>query len=244
MCLSRASHQLAKWMFDLHCVSDEEMDSTLGFAFTHTDAQPLGPVGCISDGTWRFFWGGRNRVVAVHADVNYVLHFQGRVQQLERQLKEMEREKEKGLNALRRERRELFHTTQTVRWLVCMVDCPYYCYCYYCTAIRVVDWFVFETAFELCKKKWTSTCYLLEALESRLNCWTLLLYSSIEVYLSLLCQCFGFTSNSFGSLPIVSPNSFRVTAGKFRGKKARAVLAQYQTADMQSQRHTDEYLAA
>ncbi|XP_035492203.2 pleckstrin homology-like domain family B member 3 [Scophthalmus maximus] len=39
---------------------------------------------------------------------------QGRVQQLERQLKEMEREKEKGLNALRRERRELFHTTQTV----------------------------------------------------------------------------------------------------------------------------------
>ncbi|GLD46300.1 pleckstrin homology-like domain family B member 3, partial [Lates japonicus] len=37
-----------------------------------------------------------------------------RVQQLERQLKEMEREKERELNALRKERRELIHTTQTV----------------------------------------------------------------------------------------------------------------------------------
>ncbi|XP_008300229.1 pleckstrin homology-like domain family B member 3 isoform X2 [Stegastes partitus] len=39
---------------------------------------------------------------------------QERVQQLERQLKEMEKEKEKELNALRKEKRELIHTTQTV----------------------------------------------------------------------------------------------------------------------------------
>ncbi|XP_034468091.1 pleckstrin homology-like domain family B member 3 isoform X1 [Hippoglossus hippoglossus] len=39
---------------------------------------------------------------------------QERVQQLERQLKEMEREKERELTALRREKRELVHTTQTV----------------------------------------------------------------------------------------------------------------------------------
>ncbi|XP_018555345.1 pleckstrin homology-like domain family B member 3 [Lates calcarifer] len=39
---------------------------------------------------------------------------QERVQQLERQLKEMEKEKERELNALRKERRELVHTTQTV----------------------------------------------------------------------------------------------------------------------------------
>ncbi|XP_023131966.2 pleckstrin homology-like domain family B member 3 isoform X2 [Amphiprion ocellaris] len=39
---------------------------------------------------------------------------QERVQQLEKQLKEMEREKERELNALRKEKRELVHTTQTV----------------------------------------------------------------------------------------------------------------------------------
>ncbi|XP_035528349.1 pleckstrin homology-like domain family B member 3 isoform X2 [Morone saxatilis] len=39
---------------------------------------------------------------------------QERVQQLERQLKEMEREKERELNALRKEKRELVHTNQTV----------------------------------------------------------------------------------------------------------------------------------
>ncbi|KAM8735397.1 uncharacterized protein phldb3 [Acanthopagrus schlegelii] len=39
---------------------------------------------------------------------------QERVQQLERQLKEMEREKERELNALRKEKRDLVHTTQTV----------------------------------------------------------------------------------------------------------------------------------
>ncbi|XP_039974745.1 pleckstrin homology-like domain family B member 3 [Xiphias gladius] len=39
---------------------------------------------------------------------------QERVQQLERELKEMEREKEKDLNALRKEKRELIHTTQMV----------------------------------------------------------------------------------------------------------------------------------
>lgn len=54
--------------------------------------------------------------MAVHADGNYVLTFQERVQQLERELKEMEREKERELSALRKERRELVHTTQTVRW--------------------------------------------------------------------------------------------------------------------------------
>ncbi|XP_068997446.1 pleckstrin homology-like domain family B member 3 isoform X1 [Embiotoca jacksoni] len=39
---------------------------------------------------------------------------QEQVQQLERQLKEMEREKEKELNTLRKEKRELIHTSQTV----------------------------------------------------------------------------------------------------------------------------------
>ncbi|XP_026226792.1 pleckstrin homology-like domain family B member 3 isoform X2 [Anabas testudineus] len=39
---------------------------------------------------------------------------QERVQQLERQLKEMEKEKERELNALRKEKRELIHTNQTV----------------------------------------------------------------------------------------------------------------------------------
>ncbi|XP_060906030.1 pleckstrin homology-like domain family B member 3 isoform X5 [Labrus mixtus] len=39
---------------------------------------------------------------------------QERVQHLERQLKEMERQKERELNALRKEKRELVHTTQTV----------------------------------------------------------------------------------------------------------------------------------
>lgn len=53
--------------------------------------------------------------MAVHADGNYVLKFQERVQQLERELKEMEKEKERELNALRKEKRELVHTTQTVR---------------------------------------------------------------------------------------------------------------------------------
>lgn len=56
----------------------------------------------------------RNRM-AIHADRNHVLNFQERVQELERQLKEMEREKERELNALRKEKRELIHTTQTVR---------------------------------------------------------------------------------------------------------------------------------
>ncbi|XP_071782709.1 pleckstrin homology-like domain family B member 2 isoform X2 [Centroberyx gerrardi] len=39
---------------------------------------------------------------------------QERVQQLDRELKEMEREKERELNALRKEKRELLHTTQMV----------------------------------------------------------------------------------------------------------------------------------
>lgn len=43
------------------------------------------------------------------------ISFQERVQQLERQLKEMEKEKERELNALRKEKRELVHTTHTVR---------------------------------------------------------------------------------------------------------------------------------
>lgn len=55
--------------------------------------------------------------MAVRTDGNYVLNFQERVQQLERQLKEMEKEKERELNALRKEKRELIHTNQTVRWI-------------------------------------------------------------------------------------------------------------------------------
>lgn len=34
---------------------------------------------------------------------------------MEKQLREMEKEKERELNALRKEKRELIHTTQTVR---------------------------------------------------------------------------------------------------------------------------------
>ncbi|XP_054596948.1 pleckstrin homology-like domain family B member 3 isoform X2 [Nothobranchius furzeri] len=40
---------------------------------------------------------------------------QERVQQLERQLREMEKEKERELNSLRKEKRELLHTSQTAR---------------------------------------------------------------------------------------------------------------------------------
>lgn len=48
---------------------------------------------------------------------NYLLDFQERVQHLERQLKEMENEKERELSALRKEKRELVHTSQMVRWI-------------------------------------------------------------------------------------------------------------------------------
>lgn len=61
--------------------------------------------------------------MAVPTDGNYVVNFQERVQQLERQLKEMEKEKERELNALRKERRELVHTTQTVREIGSIVYC-------------------------------------------------------------------------------------------------------------------------
>lgn len=61
--------------------------------------------------------------MAVHTDGNYVLNFQEKVQQLERQLQEMEKEKERELSSLRKERRELVHTTQTVRWII--VDLSY-----------------------------------------------------------------------------------------------------------------------
>lgn len=53
--------------------------------------------------------------MAVRTEGDYALNFQERVQQLERQLKEMEREKERELNALRKEKREAVHTSQTVR---------------------------------------------------------------------------------------------------------------------------------
>lgn len=53
--------------------------------------------------------------MAVEADGNSCLAFQERVQQLEKQLREMEKEKERELNTLRKEKRELIHTTQTVR---------------------------------------------------------------------------------------------------------------------------------
>lgn len=51
----------------------------------------------------------------VHTEWKHVVNFQERVQQLERQLKEMEREKETELNSLRKEKRELIHTAQMVR---------------------------------------------------------------------------------------------------------------------------------
>lgn len=51
----------------------------------------------------------------VHTEWKHVVNFQERVQQLERQLKEMEREKERELNFLRKEKRELMHTAQMVR---------------------------------------------------------------------------------------------------------------------------------
>lgn len=49
------------------------------------------------------------------AQSNYILHFQERIQQLENQLKEIESEKERELNDLRIEKRELIHTSQMVR---------------------------------------------------------------------------------------------------------------------------------
>lgn len=67
--------------------------------------------------------------MAVHTEGNCVLNFQERVQQLDRQLKEMEREKERELNALRKEKRELIHTSQTVRGIYDTVDYHYF-YCY------------------------------------------------------------------------------------------------------------------
>lgn len=53
--------------------------------------------------------------MAACSEANYVLDFQERVQHLEGQLKEMESEKERELKALRKEKRELIHTSQTVR---------------------------------------------------------------------------------------------------------------------------------
>lgn len=51
--------------------------------------------------------------VAGHADDgDHVVNFQERVQQFQSQLKEMEREKERELNALRKERRDLTHTVR------------------------------------------------------------------------------------------------------------------------------------
>lgn len=50
-----------------------------------------------------------------HAEWKHVVNFQDRVQQLERQLKEMEREKERELDSLRKEKRELIHTARMLR---------------------------------------------------------------------------------------------------------------------------------
>lgn len=55
--------------------------------------------------------------MADFSERNYLLDFQERVQHLERQLKEMENEKERELSALRKEKRELVHTSQMVRWI-------------------------------------------------------------------------------------------------------------------------------
>lgn len=62
--------------------------------------------------------------MAFHTERNHVLNFQERVQQLDKQLKEMEREKEKELTALRKEKRELVHTrhNQTVRGIYSIMD--------------------------------------------------------------------------------------------------------------------------
>lgn len=54
----------------------------------------------------------------MHTEEKHVVNFQERVQQLERQLKEMEREKERELTSLRKEKRELIHTGQMVRTMV------------------------------------------------------------------------------------------------------------------------------
>lgn len=73
----------------------------------------LMPVRWVSSRTWAFFLQRRNHM-AVHTDGNSCLNFQERVQQLEEQLREMEKEKERELSALRKEKRELVHTTQMV----------------------------------------------------------------------------------------------------------------------------------
>lgn len=58
------------------------------------------------------------------ADGRRDVSFQERVQQFQSQLKEMEREKERELNALRKERRDLVHTNQTVRPCCCLLVIP------------------------------------------------------------------------------------------------------------------------
>lgn len=79
--------------------------------------------------------------MAVDAEGDYVLNFQERVQQLERQLKEMEREKERELNALRKEKRELVHTNQTVGGIYDIMDYHYYYYyCYLTTNSNILFW--------------------------------------------------------------------------------------------------------
>lgn len=63
---------------------------------------------------------------SVHNKIKYVLHLQERVQQLENQLKETEREKERELNALRVEKRQLIQTSHMVRAddaLLCCSGC-------------------------------------------------------------------------------------------------------------------------
>lgn len=61
------------------------------------------------------------KLCSVHNKAKYVLYFQERVQQLEKQLKEMDKVKERELNALRIEKRELIQTSQKVRGVY------YYC---------------------------------------------------------------------------------------------------------------------
>lgn len=77
----------------------------------------LMPVRWVSSRTWLVFCREETTWLSTLTG-NSSLNFQERVQQLEEQLREMEKEKERELSALRKEKRELVHTTQMVgHWL-------------------------------------------------------------------------------------------------------------------------------
>lgn len=69
----------------------------------------------------------RGNSTTVQTEGDNVFDFQERVQHLEKQLKEMERQKEKELNALRKEKRDLIHTNQAVRGIkICFLPFKFY----------------------------------------------------------------------------------------------------------------------